>query len=82
MIRTQIQLTERQASRLKTLAAARGVSVAELIRQSVDAFSSSAGQTDPEQRWRRAVDVIGRFHSNKADVSSRHDHYLAEAYPA
>ena len=36
MIRTQIQLTEEQAQRLKTLAAEQGKSVAELIRQSVD----------------------------------------------
>lgn len=36
MIRTQIQLTEEQARALKALAAARHVSVAELIRQSVD----------------------------------------------
>jgi hypothetical protein len=36
MIRTQIQLTEEQARRLKAMAAERGTSVAELIRQGVD----------------------------------------------
>ena len=36
MVRTQIQLTEEQARRLKALAAEQGVSMAELIRRSVD----------------------------------------------
>ena len=36
MIRTQVQLTEEQARALRNLASARQVSVAELIRQSVD----------------------------------------------
>jgi len=79
MIRTQIQLTEEQMLRLKALAAKRGVSLAELIRQSVDAFSTVMGGTDPETRRKRAIAVIGRFRSGKRDVSSRHDHYLAEA---
>ena len=35
MVRTQIQLTEEQAEGLKRLAAERGVSMAELVRQSV-----------------------------------------------
>jgi len=80
MIRTQIQLTEEQARRLKALAAERGISVAELIRQSVDAFSPAAGNTDAKTRRQRAIAVVGRFHSGKRDVSSEHDRYLAEAW--
>jgi len=38
MVRTQIQLTEDQALTLKTLAARRGVSVAELIRQAMEEY--------------------------------------------
>jgi hypothetical protein len=30
--------------------------------------------------WERASALIGRYHSGLSDVSSRHDHYLDEAY--
>ncbi len=80
MIRTQIQLTEEQLRRLKALAAARGLSVAELIRQSIDAFSRSAASPDAEARCQRAIAVAGHFHSGKRDVSAQHDRYLAEAW--
>ena len=36
MVRTQIQLSERQAAALKKLAATKHVSIAELIRRAVD----------------------------------------------
>jgi len=36
MVRTQIQLTEEQARALKEIAAARGESMAEVIRRAVD----------------------------------------------
>ncbi len=80
MVRTQIQLTEEQSQTLKSLAAERGVSVAELIRQSVDEFiHASAGLSDQERR-RRAAAAAGKFGSGKTDVAVRHDDYLAEAY--
>jgi predicted DNA-binding ribbon-helix-helix protein len=80
MVRTQIQLTEEQARALKEIAERENVSVAEIIRRSVDtALNSSAGCTQAE-RWRRAVAAAGRFHSDKTDVSINHDEYLAEAY--
>ena len=43
MVRTQIQLSEKQAKALKKLAARRNVSVAELIRQAVDVQLHTAG---------------------------------------
>ena len=36
LVRTQIQLTEEQAVKLKRMAAERGVSMAEVIRDAVD----------------------------------------------
>jgi len=80
MIRTQIQLKEEQVRMLKELASARGVSMAELIRQSVDVLIQSSTGIDQEERRRRAIAAAGRFHSGKSDVSSEHDHYLAEAF--
>lgn len=79
MIRTQVQLQEEQVRALKELASARGVSVAELIRQSVDALIRSARGVDEAERRRRAIAAAGRFRSGASDVSSEHDRYLAEA---
>jgi len=80
MIRTQIQLTEEQARRLRAWAAQRGVSLAELIREGVDAITWSAQGTDAQTRQQRAIAVAGRFRSGRTDVSAEHDQHLAEAW--
>ncbi len=79
MIRTQIQLTEEQAARLKRLASAKGVSVAELFRQGVEVLLRSNG-ISPEEQRQRAIAVAGRFHSGQSDLSVNHDNHLAEVY--
>jgi hypothetical protein len=80
MVRTQIQLTERQTQRLKALAKERGVSMAELIRQSVDKLLDSREMLDWEERKRRAIAAAGKFRSGLPDLATNHDRYLAEAY--
>ncbi len=80
MVRTQIQLTEEQAAALKRLAAAKRVSVAELIRQGVENLLHSIGTISPEERRKRALAVAGRFHSGISDLSRKHDEHLAEAF--
>jgi Arc/MetJ-type ribon-helix-helix transcriptional regulator len=80
MVRTQIQLTEQQIQRLRALARARGVSIAELIRQSVDRLLDSQGEVDTEERKRRAIAIAGMFRSGVSDLGGQHDRYLAEAY--
>ena len=80
MIRTQVQLTEEQARTLKVLAVERESSVAELIRQSVDNFIRSTAGVTMEERRRRAIAAAGQFRSDKTDVLTNHDKYLAEAY--
>ncbi|HXJ64649.1 MAG TPA: CopG family transcriptional regulator [Actinomycetota bacterium] len=77
MIRTQMQLREDQVRALKRRAAERGVSMAELIRDAVD---RELERDDEEAKWERAFAVMGKFRSGLADVSERHDDYLAEAY--
>lgn len=79
MVRTQIQLTEEQAKGLKRLAAAKKVSMAELIRQGVDTILRSNTGIDLDERRRRAIAAVGRFRSGKRDISEKHDQYLAEA---
>ncbi len=77
MIRTQIQLTEEQAQALRRLAAERGVSIAELVRQAVDRVLADR----PEAALRaRLVASLGGFHSGRSDISEEHDRYLAEAF--
>lgn len=80
MVRSQIQLTESQVRTLKRMAADRGVSVAELIRQSIENFFRSAGSQDREEQRRRALSVAGRFRSGLQDLAAEHDRYLEDAY--
>ena len=78
MVRTQIQLTEDQAKKVKKIAAHRGVPMAEVIRDAIDGVIRSEAGTVPEDRRKRALDIVGKFRSGKRDVSKRHDAYLAE----
>jgi hypothetical protein len=80
MIRTQIQLTEEQAQKLKALADERQCSMAELVRQGVDALFCRATSIDMTTRRQRAMAAAGRFRSGQTDISANHDDYLAEAY--
>ena len=50
MVRTQIQLTEEQARALKELAAEEGVSMAELIRRSVEYTIKAREETKSGER--------------------------------
>jgi 16S rRNA U516 pseudouridylate synthase RsuA-like enzyme len=77
MIRTQIQLTEEQARRLKRIAAERGISVSALIREAVQ---MAVAVDDGPARWQRALSAVGKFRSGKKDVSVEHDRYLAEDF--
>jgi hypothetical protein len=81
MVRTQIQLTEKQARELKRIAAREGVSMAEVVRRAVDVKLRERGGDVPwDEKVRRALAVMGKFHSGLTDVAERHDHYLAEEF--
>lgn len=82
MIRTQIQLTEEQWRFLKSLSHERGISIAEIIRQSVDGLSrdQKLRYVSPEEKRLRIMALIGRHRSGLSDVSANHDDYLAEDY--
>jgi Arc/MetJ-type ribon-helix-helix transcriptional regulator len=77
MVRTQIQLTERQAKQLKRLAARRQVSMAALVREAVDRLIEDPSE---EARWQRALGAVGRFRSAGGTAAEDHDRYLEEAY--
>jgi hypothetical protein len=80
MVRTQVQLTERQVDALKRVASRDGVSMAEVIRRAVDRVTEHGVLPGREELKLRAIAAIGSGHSDKTDLSSRHDDYLAEAY--
>jgi hypothetical protein len=77
MVRTQIQLTETQARRLKKIAMDTGASVAEVIRRAVDNMLQRIPKESSEERIRRALEIVGKFRSGRRDVSQKHDGYLA-----
>lgn len=77
MIRTQVQLTDEPAQALKTLSARTGLSIAELIRRSLDPILRG-GLLLEQNRTQRALAVVGKFHSGHSNISAEHDLYLDE----
>jgi len=80
MVRTQIQLTEEQARQAKRAAAKHGISVAEVIRRSLDRTLPAQESPSEDELWDRMMASAGRFHSGLRDVSERVDDYLDQAY--
>lgn len=80
MVRTQIQLTEAQARKIKKAAMDQGTSVAEVIRRAVENMVQSSPKMSIQERTRRAMEIAGKFRSGKKNISRNHDEYLAEAY--
>jgi len=77
--RTQIQLTPGQMQALKDRAAREGRSVADLVRQGVDALLRDHGASTTGDRWERAAGVSGRFRSSERDLARHHDLHFAAA---
>ena len=81
MLRTQVQFTEAQARKLRTIARREGISVAELVRRSVDRALREEANA-PSARYERAARLVGTFRDREraTDVSRRHDDYLTDAF--
>ncbi len=79
MVRTQVQLTDEQARAIKRLAAERRVSMAELIRECVDAFLRSTQATPEAELRARALRAAGALRG-PSDLARRHDDHAAEAF--
>jgi len=77
IVRTQVQLTDEQATRLRRAAAKRGVSMAALIREALDELPDTGSE---DGRWDRALAAVGAGASGLSNVSSDHDRHLAEAF--
>lgn len=79
MIRTQIQLTERQAREVKRWADERGVSMAAVIREAIDVHLRDSGRPSWDEIVERAIAAAGTAHSGLGDLAERHDHYFVES---
>lgn len=79
MIRTQIQLTEDQARMLRELSLSTRESVAALIRTAVDQFLLT-GKPDRSALYRQAATIVGKYETEIADMSVKHDRYIEEAF--
>lgn len=77
MVRTIIQLTEKQAKELRQRSKKEGVSMSELVRQGIDIILSKPSIDD--ETWRRAMEAVGFAKGGPPDLSERHDEYLAQA---
>ena len=76
MVRRQIQLTDEQDNAVRREAVERGLSIAAVIRELVEASlrDERAGQIG------LAVSVFGRHRSGLHDVAEQHDDYLVDAF--
>lgn len=80
MVRTQILLTEAQSHELRTRSAAEGRSMADLVRDGVDAVLRERGDASRSGAKVRALAAVGRFRSGVQDLGTRHDQHLDEAW--
>jgi hypothetical protein len=58
----------------------REVSVAELIRQSIDHFIRVADEPTLDEKYERALSIAGKYASEVSDLGANHDQYLIEVY--
>ncbi|HSL16966.1 MAG TPA: ribbon-helix-helix protein, CopG family [Methylomirabilota bacterium] len=81
MLRTQVQLTEAQVRRLRLLAERRGVSISQLVRDSVEQFLD-AQSAEADTLYSRASEVVGAWddRGGRDDLSWNHDEVLDEAF--
>jgi predicted DNA-binding ribbon-helix-helix protein len=71
-VRTQIYLPRHLHQSLRRAAKARGVSMAQLIREAAE---EAIRRTEPPQRDPLA-DLVGVIRDAPADLAEAHDHYL------
>ncbi len=82
MVRTQIQLTEKQSDLLKKMAMTHTLSIAEIIRQAVDTYIKSNTAINTEERIKKVLELSEKYDDSegKRNVSKKHDDYLVETY--
>ena len=80
MVRTHVQLTDEQSQYLRRAAAERGVSVAAVIRDSIERCAGEAKRPDERELRKRARLAAGCLRGGPRDLATNHDEYAVEAY--
>jgi hypothetical protein len=83
MIRTQIQLTDDQHSKLRRWAQSRGISLSEAVRRCVDdRLAAEPAEHTRVYRVREASVVFGKYADpgGSSRVAKDHDEHLNDAY--
>jgi hypothetical protein len=80
MVRTQILLTSEQAVGLRAAAAREGRSMADLVRDGVDAVLRQRQGTGRADIKRRSLAAVGRYRSGCRTLGTEHDRHLAGAF--
>ncbi len=82
MVRTQIQLPEKDYDRIRDLARRSGISLAEMIRRCVaDRLAADAAVPTREERVEGALAVCGKYDDlESSEVAENHDAHLADAF--
>lgn len=80
-MRTQVQFTEEQYRRIRVLAQRRGVSISQVVRESVERHLE-AETYDTDALYARVAEVVGKYddREGREDLSSDHDELLDGAY--
>ena len=75
MVRTQLQLTEAQAAKLRRMADRQDVSRSEIMRRLLDTAPETELLPDREELKRRALAAVGCADFGPADIARRHSFY-------
>jgi len=78
MRRVQIQFTDEQIERLKSVAKSEGKSVAAVVRESTNLGLTQRQVVRTPETIAKALAYAGSFNSGKSDVSRNHDKYWAD----
>jgi hypothetical protein len=77
MRRVQVQLTDDQINALRNEATHSGQTITAIVREALDDWIV---RTNREQRWERALTLVGAAHSGLGDLAENHDYYLGEDF--
>ena len=54
--------------------------MAQAVRNAVDEWLERRSELSKAERWRRSLDVVGKYDTGLSDIAENHDRHLAEAY--
>ena len=54
--------------------------MAGVIREAVECYSAKRTISGSREKYRKALDAVGKFESGYKDISKNHDKYLAEDF--